>query len=244
MKLLVFPHSHFCEKARWALDYKGVPFQEVSILPGFHMITVRKYAPKTSVPVLLNGAEVKQGSSEIIDYLDIKFPSRLLTPEKNNERLKCLKIEKDMDERLGENIRRVLYSFLLSYPGFIRHCFTHPMPWMKRFVFRLIYPALRSKIYKTYVISPARVSQARHDFDIAMDELKERLERKQYLSGQSFTRLDLSVASMLSLLVLPPEHPFPWREIPDSQVREIYNDYYDHPVSGWVRKIYRDHRVN
>ena len=30
MKLLEFPHSHYCEKARWALDYKGIPFEAMA----------------------------------------------------------------------------------------------------------------------------------------------------------------------------------------------------------------------
>ncbi|MHB8744867.1 MAG: glutathione S-transferase N-terminal domain-containing protein, partial [Sulfuricaulis sp.] len=61
--LLEFPHSHFCEKARWALDYKGIPFEAVAILPGFHRITVRKYARDSSVPVLLTDAGAVQGAS-------------------------------------------------------------------------------------------------------------------------------------------------------------------------------------
>ena len=80
MKLLVFPYSHYCEKARWALDYKDIPFQAVAIMLGWHVITLRKYAPDTSVPVLLSDNEVVQGSSEIIDYLERKYPSHPLTP--------------------------------------------------------------------------------------------------------------------------------------------------------------------
>lgn len=244
MILLEFPHSHYCEKARWALDHKGVSFQPTTVLPGFHMVTVRKFAPKSSVPVLLDGREVIQGSSEIIDYLDFKYPSSLLTPSDQDERQVCLGIEKDSDKRLGENIRRILYYYLLCYPDYIRHCFTHSLPRSKQLVFRLIYPLLRKKIYQTYVISPSMVKRARKEFDVAMDGLLNRLKMKKYLVGQRFSRADLSVASMLSLLVLPSEHPFPWREIPDPQLRMIFDEYDSHPVSEWARNIYRDHRYH
>ncbi len=243
MKLLEFPHSHYCEKARWALDYKGVPFQAVALLPGLHMITVRKYAPDTSVPVLLSDGEGVQGSSEIIDYLDRKFPLHSLTPVDPDQRQACLEIERSMDTRLGENIRRVLYDRLLAYPEFIRHCFTHPMPGVKQFIFRLFYPVLRNKIYQTYVVSPAKVEQSLREFDAAMSELEQTVKQGQYLVGDQFTRADLSVASMLSLLVMPAEHPFPWRDIPDPQTRLFYDLYRDHPVSEWVRKMYREHRL-
>jgi len=243
MKLLEFPHSHYCEKARWALDYKGIPFKAMAILPGFHMITVRRYAPKTSVPVLVRGNEVVQGSSEIIDYLEQNFPSPQLTPVEAGNRRVCLEIENTMDARLGENIRRVLYSRLLAYPDFISNCFTQPMPRIKQYIFKLFYPILRKKIYTTYVISADRVERARREFDVAMDELEKKLEGKNYLVGERFTRADLTVASMLSLLVLPLEHPFKWQEIPDPQIKNIFDDYRDHPVSQWVREMYREHRL-
>lgn len=244
MKLLVFPHSHYCEKARWALDYKNIPFQSVAIMPGFHIITVRRYAPGNTVPLLLNGKEAVQGSSEIITYLEQKYPFHPLTPADTKERSACLNIENIMDKRLGENIRQVLYYRLLAYPDFIRDCFTHTMPLIKKLIFALYYPLLRYKIYQTYVISPAKVEEARREFDIAMNEIEKRLKQKQYLVGEKFTRADLSVASMLSLLVMPPEHPLPWREIPDPQTRIFYDDYKDHSVTMWVSKMYRDHRLH
>ena len=243
MKLLEFPHSHYCEKARWTLDYKGVAFQSVVIMPGLHTITVRRFAPGTSVPVLLNGSDIVQGSGEIIHYLEQKYPARPLTPVDAEERRECLEIERTMDKKLGVNIRRILYQGLLAYPDFVRHCFTYPMPRVKQLVFRLFYPILRYKIHQTYVISAARVEQARREFDAAMEEIGKKLDRKNYLVGDSFTRADLSVAAMLSFLVMPPEHPFPWIEIPDPKTRAFYDEYRDHPVSAWVRKMYREHRV-
>ena len=74
-RLVTIEASHYCEKARWALDYKGIPFEPVAILPGLHMITVRRYAADTSVPVLLSEPLAVQGSSEIIDYLERQHPS-------------------------------------------------------------------------------------------------------------------------------------------------------------------------
>lgn len=243
MTLLEFPHSHYCEKARWALDCKGIPFKAVAILPGLHMVTVRKYAPDASVPVLLSDHEVVQGSSEIINYLEQRYPSHSLTPADADQRQRCLKIEHAMDQRPGDNIRRVLYDGLLAYPEFMRYCFTHPMPGVKQLFFRLFYPMLRYGIYQIYVISAAKVEQARREFDAAMSDMEQMLEQGQYLVGERFTRADLSVASMLSLLVMPAEHPFPWREIPDPKTRTFHDAYRNHPVSEWVRKMYRDHRL-
>ena len=117
------------------------------------------------------------------------------------------------------------------------------MPGYKQWIFSLFYPILRSKIYKTYVISDAKVEQARREFDVAMGEIEKKLSHRRYLVGEQFTRADLSVASMLSLLVMPPEHPFPWKAIPDPEARTFCDEYRDHPVYAWARKMYRDHRL-
>jgi len=242
MKLLEFPHSHYCEKARWALDFKGLEFEAVPILPMFHLITIKKFAPNTTVPVLLNAEDAKQGSSEIITYLDDKYPTDLLTPSKEKERKKCLEIEQQMDECLGENLRRIYYSKLLAYPELIGHCFTHPMPKIKQIIFKLIYPFCRYKIYQHFVISEQRVDQSIKDFAKSMDELAVILEGKEYLIDDRFSRADLSIASMLSLMIMPKEHPFPWQEMPDPYIKSFQESYHDHPVSTWVRMIYSRHR--
>ena len=243
VKLLEFPHSRSCEKARWALDYKRVVYDRVAIMPGFHIATLRMLARETSVPLLLTGNGAIQGSSEIINFLDEQFPERPLTPIDNEQRHSCLAIEHSMDENIGENLRRVLYDRLLAYPDFIRHCFAHSMSKSKQLIFVSFYPILRAMIYRRYVISTARVEQAKLEFDDAMRDLEQRLAHQPYLRGAQFSRADLSVASMLSLLIMPAEHPFPWQDIPDPNIKIFYAQYQDHPMSKWERDIYRKHRL-
>ena len=40
--LYIFAISHFCEKARWALDYLGIEYQLVHLAPGLHMSAAKK----------------------------------------------------------------------------------------------------------------------------------------------------------------------------------------------------------
>ena len=243
MKILEFPHSHYCEKAKWALDYKGIDFLPVAIMPGVHVFTVKRYASQTYVPVLLNDNKVIQGSSEIISYLDEEIYKNQLTPSDNKVKAACLEFEKKMDVLLGENIRQILYHRLLAYPDFIRYCFTHPLPQYKQSIFKLLYPLLRFKIYRTYVISDKQVAVARREFDTTMHDLGKRLEGKNYLFDNQFSRADLSISAMLSFLAMPAEHPFPWIEYPDVEIRSFYQSYQDHPVILWVKNMYLLHRL-
>jgi len=52
LTLYQFPISHYCEKARWALDYKKLDYRKVNLLPGPHMKKTKKLSGKTQVPVL------------------------------------------------------------------------------------------------------------------------------------------------------------------------------------------------
>ena len=46
-RLYTFTISHFAEKARWALDYKGIHYQEKRLVPGSHIPIVKRMAPGT-----------------------------------------------------------------------------------------------------------------------------------------------------------------------------------------------------
>lgn len=243
MRLLLFPHSHYCEKGRWALDYKELSYRAVPLLPGFHVRTVQKYAPNSSVPVLLTDREVIQGSSEIIDFLDKRYPEKPLTPSSDKDQQLCRNLEWWGDDNLGVPLRQILYHRLLAYPSFISQCFTHEMEWLRKLVFKLSYPLVRKKIRQAYVGSDEQVAQARRDFDAALTELEEKLGGNEFLVGGKFSRADLSIASMLSILILPPEHPFPWGTIPDPEIRDFRQGYIERQFFQWVRAMYKNHRV-
>ena len=81
VELLQFPYSNFNEKARWALDWKGIPHRRRNLLPGPHALAVRRIAPETTVPVLRFPDTVVQGSARIVAELDRRYPDRGDTPE-------------------------------------------------------------------------------------------------------------------------------------------------------------------
>lgn len=52
-QLITFATSHFCEKARWALDWHGVSYDEVGWPPGLHQILAKRRGLKEAkVPIL------------------------------------------------------------------------------------------------------------------------------------------------------------------------------------------------
>ena len=104
-RLYTFAISHFAEKARWALDYKGIEYEEKRLVPGSHIPIIRRIAPRTMVPVLVDGELVIQGSSAIIDHVDTLIPERPLTPSDASERERARELEPWLDRELGEPLR-------------------------------------------------------------------------------------------------------------------------------------------
>jgi hypothetical protein len=70
-RLATFATSHFCEKARWALEWHGIVFDEVTWPPGLHRIlAARAGAKETSLPLLIGCGEIVEGSSAIINWAE------------------------------------------------------------------------------------------------------------------------------------------------------------------------------
>src|SRR5437764_320567 len=54
-----FRFSHFNEKARWALDFKGIPHVRRSLVPGLHVPRVLWLSGQKSLPVLQLDGELQ-----------------------------------------------------------------------------------------------------------------------------------------------------------------------------------------
>ena len=85
-RLITIPISHYCEKARWALEYLQIPFQEFAQMPPFHQIPAKQYGG-TTLPILITGTRIIRDSTEILRYLDTLQPGKLYPTEPELHRL-------------------------------------------------------------------------------------------------------------------------------------------------------------
>ncbi len=71
--LITIPFSHYCEKARWALDWCGVPYVERACLPGLHLRHTRRIGGRT-VPALIRGdGSAHVDSTDILRWADARL---------------------------------------------------------------------------------------------------------------------------------------------------------------------------
>ena len=70
LRLITIPISHYCEKARWALDRAGIAYREERHVQGVHRLVSRRAGGSGTVPVLGTRDEVLGQSAQILDWVD------------------------------------------------------------------------------------------------------------------------------------------------------------------------------
>ena len=105
-------------------------------------------------------------------------------------------------------------------------------------------PGLAPLVKRRYEIEPERVAHSREVIQAALRRVEAEAGPAGYLVGDSFTVADLTVASILALIVVPPE--FPYRKLPPderaAEVPEFRASLNDLPGFKWVEDMYARHR--
>jgi glutathione S-transferase len=238
--LYEFPHSHFCEKARWALDFKGLAFKRVALFPPWHVLTTRRYGKYSSVPLLLDGEKAVQGSGKIITYLDDVYPDFLLT---KGDKAESDRLEKYFDNEIGVHLRAFFYYYCLKHKNFVQFAFMQNSPSWQKVVFNLQYPVLAQMIKKSYCPTEDSAHLAGKSLLTALEHVWEKLNGRPYLLPEGFSRLDLTICSLLSFVARPAELPIAWPDFPDDAfLIDWYQRLQAHPLIPWVLGIYKNHR--
>ena len=245
LRLYTFQISHFAEKARWALDWKGVKYQERRLLPGPHLAVTRRLGKVTSVPILVCDGQVVQGSSAIIDFADERWPDRPLTSQTAAERDRERELERWLDDELGAPVRRVFYFHALGEPKLVRPLFTQRGPWWGRLFYRVGYRAVASRIRALYKINADTAEQDRKRVEAVFARLDQLLEGRPYLVGDRFGRADLTLAALAAPLWRPPEHSTRWPpdEAYPARLRELRAELGRWRARDHVLRMYREHRA-
>lgn len=209
-KLYQFPISHYCEKVRWALDYKRLPYQKVNLLPGPHVRKVLSMAKRSSVPVLEDGGELIQGSANIIDYLDQTYPDHALTPSDPLMAATARQWEQRLDDVAGPAVRTFVYHYMLRYPSVIVPLLTAKQNPMIRVMFYAGYRKLANTMRGWMDINEASAHRAMDDMDKILSELRQIYANTRYLVGNQFSRADLAACALFAPLFQPNGYGLKW----------------------------------
>jgi len=241
-KLYEFPVSHYCEKARWSLDYKGVAYRRQTLLPGLHIRQLPSRLPDSTVPVLETKDVLIQGSDQIINYLEQAYPDRPLTPTEPDLQQQSLEWEQFAATRIADPLRCFYYHYLLDAPKTLLPLFCANGPWYGPLVMKLGFRQLARRMRAAYQINQRTAQLAMRVVDKAIKKLESHLTDKPFLVGERFTRADLSVCALISPLVLP-ERGFIKSSVISAQALLDYRKTHSNsPVFRWVNAIYNTYR--
>jgi glutathione S-transferase len=105
-------------------------------------------------------------------------------------------------------------------------------------------PLLLQLVKRRFRIRAEPVEKSRRKVRAALDKLEAEIGPSGYLVGQAFTVADLTAASILSPIVVPPEFPY-IKVHPDeraAQFRRFRDSLKDRPGFKWVEDMYARHR--
>src|SRR5207248_9019436 len=108
LRLITIPISHYCEKARWALERCGLPYREQRHVQGIHRIAARRAGGGQTVPVLVTAQGAIGESEQILMWADDRTPLEdRLFPSRPAAREEALALCRRFDEVLGPRGRRL-----------------------------------------------------------------------------------------------------------------------------------------
>lgn len=215
LRLITIGFSHFCEKARWALDRTDVVYREEDHVPLLHWRATRGVGGGRTVPVLVTPEAVLRESSDIIKYCDALVDAeRRLYPEDAALRAEVESLVAEFDRGLGPATRRFLYYHLMSRRGATADLLASTGPRWERAVIRGACPAVVAVIRRGLKIDLKGAERSRDRILATLDAVDLRLaDGRRYLVGDRFTAADLTFASLGAVVAAPPGYGFP---IPES----------------------------
>jgi glutathione S-transferase len=234
--------SHYNEKARWALDYKGIPHVRKAPYPMMHTVWAFAMTRGATFPVLkMNGSTIGD-STRIIEALERSNPDPPLYPADPADRARALELEEFFDEELAPHIRRALFAEVTRD----REAFAWlAAPSAGRAVhagFKGTAAVAGPLVRMRYGINADSTVQGWEKTSAAMDRLESELGEREYLVGDAFTVADLTAASLFFPLVRPDEVQYQIPEpLPEALVRRR-EAFASRPGFRWVQEMYRRHR--
>ncbi len=240
LKLYQFPISHFCEKIRWALEYKKLKYKKINLLPGLHVKKAIKLAGKSSLPILEDNGKIINESRKIITYLDSTYLNNPLTPHDQTLKKEARELEQFADKELGPDVRVLCYHTLLNYPDITIPFFTDDGPWYGHLILKFMFPKLSTKMRALMKIDEKNVLLIQNRLTKALDKIQQQTKNRTYLVGDSFSRADLAVASLLAPLFRPNKYGLNWPDQYPEPLNSTIDNFGD--KLSWAQQVYQQHR--
>jgi glutathione S-transferase len=239
--------SHYAEKVRWALEYKGVDHVRRSLLPGTHipiaLFLTRGTQP--TVPVLQIDGRTIGDSTEIIAALESIHPEPPLYPIDAEERARAIELEDWFDENLGPQARLLPFYELIQEPEVFAEVAAESVPGPLGRAKPVVGAYARAYTSLRWGADSAEEAErAREGVAAAFDKLEAELGqgKGEFLVGDSLSVADITAASLFYPVVVPPEGPLDPNLPRPPAFDRFRQSLSNRPGYRWVEETFRRHR--
>src|SRR5436305_4503968 len=166
--------SHYNEKVRWALDYKGIPHVRKAAIPGRHRKLAKELTggATSTFPVFVENGYAIGDSSRIIAHLEDRYPEPPLYPRDLAERRRALDLEDFFDEQLGPFARLLVIHHELPDARLFLMTFVPDASGARLTLARVQFPILRGRIKSAIGIDDDSVAHALHQVHLAGERFR------------------------------------------------------------------------
>lgn len=243
-RLVTIRFSHYCEKARWALDRARVPYVEEPHPPMLSWRSTFGAGGKRTAPVFVTKeGRVLAESTEILEYADHHGSAAPLFPDASTELGQDVRaLEDRFDRELGTHARRYAYDFVLrGDDDTVASLLSAGASPREARIARTLRPLLVFGIRRGLKVDAAGVARSKAKLEQLFGEMEARLaDGRSHLAGDAFTAADLTFASLAAPLAYP--EPYARTAIPferlGADARAMIEEFRRRPAGQFVLRMY------
>jgi glutathione S-transferase len=235
--LHTFACSHYCERARWGLQVKKIDFEEVQHVAGFHKQTIFQMTGKPTLPVLQfdksdalkNQPKTLSGSGTILDWCMGASPDA--------------QFEQRCEVDLGRLVRQFTYAASLRQPSSkIKEMLLCGGPRWQLNTLKLAWPLIIPVMEKQMDAYASKLPVIGAELEVLLNAVNARLGSRSYFDQAGFSRVDITVASLIAPLARPTQMPLYQSVQFLPQAQPWVDRWVTLPLMEWARNIYNQHR--
>jgi glutathione S-transferase len=246
LRLITIPISHYCEKARWALERAGIPYREERHVQGVHQLVARRAGGGITVPVLVTPDGAIGESAEILAWVDQRTPpERRLLPAEPVAREEVERLCGRLDQGLGPGGRRLMYVQMLPRRKLALQFNNQGVPRWEDRAIRYGWPIARRYVNHALGIRPGIELQDEADVWSELDFVAGlRADGRPYLCGDRFTAADLTFAALSAPLIVPPNYGIrlPQPDVLPPAMAALIERVREHPAGRYALTLFAEHR--
>jgi glutathione S-transferase len=246
LRLVTIPISHYCEKARWALDRAGLDYREERHVQGIHRLAARRAGGGTTVPVLVTQQGSIGESHEILLWVDAHVASeRRLFPAEHAMRAEVEALCRRLDDGLGPSGRRLIYVHMFRQRKLVFAFNDQGVPRWEDRALRSGWPFLRRFVGRALGIVPGIEARDEAAVFHELDHVAELLsDGRPYLCGDRFGAADLTFAALSAPVIVPPEYgiPLPQPDVLEPSTAALVRRAREHPAGRFALELFAEHR--